>query len=117
MDASSVVALGFGAILVWQASRMFLGKVSPEKAKSLVRGGARLVDVRSPSEHASGHIDGSLNIPVGEITSRLAEVGEKTAPLVVYCASGVRSASAKSALVRAGYTDVHDLGSIARWSA
>ena len=92
-----------------------MGKVSPEKARALVEGGARLVDVRTPGEHAAGHIDGSLNVPVQELGKRMDELGEKTKPVVVYCASGMRSASAAGMLRRAGFAEVHDLGGIARW--
>ena len=114
MDLSNVVTVVLVALLVWQVSRMFLGKVSPQKAKELVAEGARLVDVRTPGEHKQGHIEGSINIPVQDLGSRLSEVGDKAKPVVVYCASGARSASAAGALKRAGYT-VYDLGSIARW--
>jgi phage shock protein E len=115
MDTQTVVTVGIGALLAWQLSRAFLGKVAPDKARALVDAGARLVDVRSPGEHSGGPIKGSVNIPVGEVSGRLAEFGEKDKPIVVYCASGVRSASAAKTLRGAGFTDVHDLGSIARW--
>jgi phage shock protein E len=87
----------------------------PEKAKALVEGGALLVDVRSPGEHASFHLPGSINVPVGEVSARLGELGDKQKPVVVYCASGVRSASAVGTLRAAGFTDVHDLGGLSRW--
>ena len=45
----------------------------------------------------------------------MAEVGDKGKPVVVYCASGMRSASAAGMLRRAGFADVHDLGAMARW--
>jgi len=92
-----------------------MGKVSPEKARQLVASGARLVDVRSPGEFAGGHLTGALNIPVGELGTRMGEVGDKTKPVVLYCASGMRSASAAGMLRRAGFADVHDLGAMARW--
>ncbi|CAN5922998.1 hypothetical protein BH11MYX4_BH11MYX4_54480 [soil metagenome] len=92
-----------------------MGKVSPEKARALVESGARLVDVRTPGEHAAGHIDGSLNVPVQELARRMDELGDRTKPIVVYCASGMRSASAAGTLRRAGFAEVHDLGGIARW--
>lgn len=92
-----------------------MGKVSPDKARALVASGARLVDVRSPGEFAGGHLAGALNIPVGELGDRVAEVGDKAKPVVLYCASGMRSASAAGILRRAGFADVHDLGAMARW--
>lgn len=115
MDFSTVVGGLFALLVIWQLSRMFIGKVAPEKAKALVQGGAKLVDVRTPAEHASGHIPGSINIPLNEVGARLKDFGDKARPVIVYCASGVRSASAAKALKGAGFTDVHDLGSVSRW--
>jgi len=76
---------------------------------------ARLVDVRSAGEYASGHLDGALNVPVQDLAKRMEELGDKTKPVVLYCASGMRSASAAGMLRRAGLADVHDLGAMARW--
>jgi phage shock protein E len=115
MEPSTVLAVALGGFAVWKISRGFMGKVSPEKARQLVASGARLVDVRSPGEFAGGHLTGALNIPVGELGTRMGEVGDKTKPVVLYCASGMRSASAAGMLRRAGFADVHDLGAMARW--
>jgi rhodanese-related sulfurtransferase len=115
MEPSSVLAVAFVGFAVWKISRAFMGKISPEKARSLVAEGARLVDVRSPGEFAGGHLDGALNIPVGDLSNRMAELGDKARPVVLYCASGMRSASAAGTLRRAGFADVHDLGAMARW--
>ncbi len=115
LDPSTVITAALGGFVVWKMSRALLGKVSPEKARALVEGGAKLVDVRTPGEHASGHIAGSINVPLQELGNRLAELGDKSKPIVVYCASGMRSASAASMLRRAGFAEVHDLGSVARW--
>lgn len=115
MDPSTVLTVALGGFVAWKISRAFLGKVSPEKARALVLGGARLVDVRSRGEHAAGHIDGSTNVPVDELGDRMGELGDKGRPIVVYCASGMRSASAATMLRRAGFAEVHDLGAMARW--
>lgn len=115
MDLSTVLAVALGGFAVWRLTRAFMGKVSPDKARALVDGGARLVDVRSPGEFAGGHLDGALNIPVHELGNRVDELGDKARPVVLYCASGMRSASAAGALRRAGFADVHDLGAMSRW--
>lgn len=90
------------------------GDVEPAQARTLVAQGATLLDVRSPGEYSSGHIDGAINVPVGELESQLAKI-PKDRPVVVYCASGIRSSRAASALREAGYKDVHDLGAMSRW--
>jgi len=115
MTSDQLMMLLVGALLAFMMYRQFAGKVAPERARELVAQGARLVDVRSPGEFAGGHLPGAVNIPVGEIGSRHGEIGERSKPVVVYCASGMRSASAASTLKGLGFLEVHDLGSIARW--
>lgn len=91
-------------------------RIGGREAWRLVREeGAVLLDVRSPAEYASGHADGALNIPLQDLSRRLGEVPEDR-PVVVYCASGRRSASACEALSRAGRTayDAGGLGALAR---
>lgn len=75
-----------------------------------------LIDVRTPEEFDSGHIEGAVNIPVEDLPRRLDEVPENT-PLVVYCRSGNRSATATGILTGAGYSPVFDLGGIKDWVA
>ena len=74
-----------------------------------------LVDVRTPEEFAGGHIAGSANINVEELSQRLSEV-PKDKPVVLYCRSGNRSAKAAQILAEAGYTEVYDLGGIQTWT-
>lgn len=76
----------------------------------------QLIDVRTPAEYASGHIAGSVNIPVEELASRLNEVS-KDEPVVLYCRSGNRSNQAANILNQAGYKGVYDLGGIGAWQA
>jgi rhodanese-related sulfurtransferase len=90
------------------------GETTGSQARELVAGGALLVDVRSEGEFRTGHIDGAVNVPVGEIGSRLAELGPRERPIVVYCRSGSRSARARATLEQAGY-QVYDLGAMSRW--
>ena len=89
--------------------------VSSPEAHALVAGGAALVDVRTSEEFADGHIEGAMNIPVDELSKRLAEVGPKSRPVVVYCQSGGRSRAAAQTLRDAGFTQVRDLGAMKRW--
>ena len=75
-----------------------------------------LLDVRTPEEFASGHLDGAANISVQTLAQRLADV-PRDQPIVVYCRSGNRSAQAAQILAQAGYTNVYDLGGIITWEA
>lgn len=66
---------------------------------------ALIVDVRSPGEFQSGHVEGALNLPLNELP-RLAgsQLPDKGRPLVLYCQSGMRSESARQYLQSCGYT-------------
>jgi rhodanese-related sulfurtransferase/predicted DNA-binding WGR domain protein len=72
--------------------------------------GIRLIDVRTPEEFASGHLKGAVNIPIDALASRLSEVGDKSAPVAVYCKLGRRSGRATELLRAAGFQQVVDLG-------
>lgn len=71
------------------------------------------VDVRTAVEFNGGHLPGAVNLPVNSIDmdSALEAIGEDLArPVIVYCASGNRSARALTALEALGYEDVLDGG-------
>ncbi|TPV92650.1 MAG: rhodanese-like domain-containing protein [Myxococcales bacterium FL481] len=89
--------------------------ITGEQAKRLVSSGATLIDVRTPSEFSSGHIDGAMNISVDQLAERLADVGDRSGAVVLYCASGARSARAKRILEREGFSNVNNLGGMSRW--
>ena len=91
------------------------GDVDSAQARQLVQAGARLIDVRTPSEFAAGHIPGAINIPLQQLDSRLTELQPKETPVVLYCRSGNRSGSAARMLKNAGFAEVHDLGPMSRW--
>src|SRR3990167_1870768 len=66
-----------------------------------------LVDVRSPAEFASGHVQGAVNLPLDRLASdALGVLPDKAAPLVLYCVSGARSEMAAQWLRQMGYTQV-----------
>ncbi|TFB89914.1 rhodanese-like domain-containing protein [Cryobacterium sp. TMT1-3] len=71
--------------------------------------GTVIIDVRTPSEYAAGHLDGAVNIDVQSATfdaelSALPADGD----YVVYCASGNRSASAVARMTDLGFTGLTD---------
>ena len=77
--------------------------------------GLQLVDVRNPGEAQAGMIAHAVNIPVGQLPDRLAEL-DPTPPTVVYCAGGYRSSVAASLLRQRGFADVSDLlGGYGAW--
>lgn len=89
-------------------------RVDGAAARSLVDAGAFLLDVRTPGEFAGGHLEGAVNIPVQGLAARLDEV-PTTGAVVIYCASGMRSAKAARLLKAAKRPEVHDLGPMGAW--
>ena len=78
----------------------------------LIRDGAIIVDVRTKGEYSSGHVKGSINIPLDQLGSNLAKL-KKDKVIITCCASGMRSGVAKSQLKGKGYENVYNGGSCA----
>jgi rhodanese-related sulfurtransferase len=75
-----------------------------ELANVQSRGSVHLIDICSPTEYASGHVPGSINIPMEQIVARIADMGIGL-PVVLICKSGQR-ASATAQLLKASRPDV-----------
>ncbi len=115
MNSELVPYLVMGAVVVAVVIFKRLGQVSSADARRMVQAGAKLIDVRSAGEFGSGHIPGAVNVPVGEIGAKVKSLGAKDQPVIVYCASGSRSAMARSVLKAQGFEKVFNLGSMSRW--
>ena len=77
-----------------------------------------LLDVRTAGENRSGHIDGSLNLPLHELNRRLPELEQyRDREIVVYCASGNRSVNAAHFLQQKGFKVVNLRGGMSAWRA
>lgn len=85
-----------------------------KRAKEWVQSGAKLIDVRTPQEYASGHISGAHNLPLQALGAQIDSVGTKGDKVVVYCHSGARSAHARGMLEAAGF-EVCDIGPMSAW--
>ncbi len=111
---------GIDAVEAWRVSRGALQTI-PQIDAAEVRTGAPggrfgLLDVRSSSEWADGHVPGSSNIPVADLEQRLAEL-PRDRLLVVHCQTGSRAAIAASLLRARGIVDVGVFsGGFAEWS-
>lgn len=92
-------------------------RISAEEAKQRLESDSSviLLDVRTPQEYAERHIAGSVNMPLDSLQAVVNAIPQKDTPLIVYCASGMRSAAAAVQLTRMGYTDISDLGGIHNW--
>ena len=76
---------------------------------ALVKLGAIIIDVRSKGEFQGGHIVGSLNIPLDTLSNNFSKL-KKEKIIITCCASGMRSASAKSILKSNGFIEVYNGG-------
>ena len=86
--------------------------IDVETARALIdRKQAAVVDVREPDETAQGVVPDAVVIPRGLLEQQIeGAVPDKERSVIVYCASGVRSAFATKSLHELGYTDVVNLG-------
>ncbi len=120
--------IGFDHVVGFLAGGLASASVGPARLVTTERVGtdvaaARLasatppvvLDVRTPSERAQRHIEGSTQIPLNHLLDRIAQI-PRGRPLLVHCAGGYRSSIAASLLQREGFEDVSELaGGITAW--
>jgi phage shock protein E len=80
--------------------------------KEMIKAGAKIIDVRSAAEFEDESYPGAVNIPLHLIPAKLDEFGPKDGAIVLYCASGARSAMAARLLKQEGYSNVVNAGGI-----
>lgn len=93
--------------------KKFLGIGPKADFKSLVKNGALIIDVRSKEEFSGGHIKSSQNIPLNALKQELKKL-PKDKVIIICCASGIRSASARKMLLSNGFKEVYNGGG---WSS
>ena len=88
-----------------------------EAQRRIDAGGVIVLDVREPDEHEQGALPNALHIPRGHLEAQIeGRIIDKSQPVVVYCAGGVRSAFAADTLASLGYTDVVSMdGGFGKW--
>ena len=67
-----------------------------------IKEGATIIDVRTPEEFKSGHVKGSINIPLDKVQGQLGKIN-KNKPVITCCRSGARSGMAADVLKRNGF--------------
>lgn len=83
---------------MWNILEMF----GNNPTKELLEKGAKIIDVRSPGEFNGGHCDGAINVPLDRIRDKVDKIKKMNQPIVLCCASGMRSGQATSILKQAG---------------
>jgi phage shock protein E len=109
LDATTITIAAAGALLL---AKLLLTRRAPaEVVAAKLKAGATVLDVRSVAEFRGGAYRGAINVPLGELSAKLGRI-PKDKPVVVYCASGSRSAMAARMLRKAGYADVSNAGGL-----
>ncbi|MFZ2267412.1 MAG: rhodanese-like domain-containing protein [Azonexus sp.] len=114
---SIVLISGFG--LIWP---FFMGnkanELSPAAATQMInREDAQVIDVREVDEFANGHLPEAKNIPLSKLADRASELEKfKDKPIIVCCASGVRSGKGCGELGKLGFARVYNIaGGVDAW--
>ena len=113
--ALTVSAIAMATYIVVVKTKSFLGSI---KVNRLLDSGGEVVilDVRSRAEHEERRIAGSVNVPLDQLKSNIAQAApDKSVPLAVYCLSGGRAGSAVGILKGMGYQTVVNLGGLNSW--
>lgn len=114
----SIIAVS-GLGLLWPLfMRPAANSLSPVEATLLInREDAHIVDVREVDEFASGHLPEAKNIPVAKLADRIAELEKfKDKPIILCCASGMRSGKASDELKKHGFSKLYNLaGGVDAW--
>lgn len=108
--------LGINLLPIEEKSLEKEGKeeVVEEKAEKQDNNSTLVVDVRTPGEFMSGAFPDAINIPLDNIMAGRADLGDRLdREIIVYCASGARSAYAMQVLRQRGFTNVKNGGGIA----
>ena len=87
-----------------------IGKKRKMRVQEMLDKGAVIIDVRSEGEYKQGHVKGSVNMPLPTITGQINKIEAMKKPVLLCCASGMRSGSATSILKGAGI-DCYNAGS------
>jgi phage shock protein E len=91
--------------------RTVFGSTGNNKLKQVLAQGAVVIDVRSPNEFATGHARGAVNIPLDQLKSKIVQLKSYQKPIVLCCATGMRSSQARLILLEQGITHMFDAGS------
>lgn len=90
--------------------------IGPMTAKSLIAKGAVLIDVRSPEEYETGHIDGAINLEYTKVLTEAEKLfPDKSTAVILYCSAAKRSAQAANEFLKLGYIAVYNLGSMSNF--
>ncbi|MCH5718503.1 rhodanese-like domain-containing protein [Niabella hibiscisoli] len=95
--------------LFYAGYRLYRAAHLSKELQSKIKGGAILLDVRTEKEYAAGHIKGAVNISLGTIRERYAELDSQKV-YITYCSHGLRSVKAATLLKERGFKQIYNGG-------
>ena len=84
-----------------------LGNSDKEKVSEYLQNEAVVIDVRTPAEFADGHVEGSVNIPLGIIANKIETIKKYNKQIITCCRSGARSGTAANILNNNGIDTIN----------
>ncbi len=107
-----------------EAANAVVPRITPDRAKALMGAGALIIDVRdAPEVEKSGKVQGAVHVSRGMLEFRADPESpyhdrkfDRAKPVIVYCASGGRSALSGKTLKDLGYSEVYNLGAFKDWA-
>lgn len=103
---SIIIVVG---IIIFGVFKNIFGRKDNEQLKTIIKDGAILIDVRTPSEFSSGSVQGAINIPLNKIEQNLRKF-KQDQNIIVFCRSGSRSTQALQILKQKGFKKVNNGG-------
>ncbi|WP_308633859.1 rhodanese-like domain-containing protein [Paenibacillus silvisoli] len=115
----NIVIIGLLVLFIFMRIKPTKGlrnlNVEAFKTEMTKSGRQLLIDVREPSEYKGGFISGAKNIPLSQLSGRIAEI-PKDQPVLLYCRSGMRSKNAARVLLKNGHKEIaHLQGGLGAW--
>lgn len=110
LDTPTIVTVAVVALFL--VFKLVLARRTPAAVVAeKLKAGATVVDVRSEAEFRGGSYRGAINVPLQALSGKLDRI-PRNRPVVVFCASGSRSAMAARILRKAGFEDVSNAGGL-----
>lgn len=88
----------------------------PQVPVDAIASDAVLLDVREPNEFVAGHAPGAVNVPMGEVRARLAEIPRGEDPVLVICKMGARSQKVAEFLASVDIPAMNVVGGTTAWA-
>lgn len=105
----AIIIIASTLLLIYAGYRTYRYATMTKGLDQLIERGAVILDVRTPQEYATGHIEGSVNISLGTIRERYTEL-DTAKTYITVCSHGLRSVKVQQLLEERGFKHVYNGG-------